>query len=480
MSRVLWAWLLVGLFVFPAWARYGGGLGTAAQPYLISTAAQLNAVGAAPDDWDKCFKLTANINLRDLGSTPFKRIGTSSTFTGVFDGNYKTISNLRLVSDGSSYIGLFGVVGGDEARIVNLTLLDPNVVDESGRYVGALAGHFSRGTITNCHVRGGDIQGTSLVGGLVGYSNYGTITDCTVAATVRGSSRVGGLAGATFIGEVTRCQAVGEVLGETDSWSVGGLIGENQTATVTACRACSDVRGDDRVGGLVGENINALISRCYAEGTVRGTSNVGGLVGKNTGAGTTDCYALAAVTAVTYAGGLVGYNAPSCDCTDEYVLSLIARCYAAGPVKGSLSGGLVGLNHNKLNHFSRVDNSFWDIKTSGCTTSDGGAGMTTLQMSSLSTYLNAGWDFAGEKTNGTKDFWLMPIPRSYPRFAWEPSLADLNDDGRVDFRDYALLAKRWRQVDNGSVAGGQFVAPDGVVGLDDLTNLADLWLAHRW
>ncbi len=33
--------------------------------------------------------------------------------------------------------------------------------------------------------------------------------------------------------------------------------------------------------------------------------------------------------------------------------------------------------------------------------------------------------------------------------------------------------------DNASADGGQFVAPDGLVGPDDLTGLADLWLAHR-
>ena len=67
LSRVVCVWLAFGLFALSAQARYGGGLGTADQPYLISTAAQLNAIGSEPGDWDKCFKLMADMDLRDLG-----------------------------------------------------------------------------------------------------------------------------------------------------------------------------------------------------------------------------------------------------------------------------------------------------------------------------------------------------------------------------------------------------------------------------
>lgn len=495
LSRAFTSWLVVGLLALPAAAgpqsrsiaignpvRYGGGLGTAAQPYLISTAAQFNAVGATPSDWDKCFKLTANIDLRDLGATPLKQIGTvrDGAFLGIFDGNYKTVSNLRLASDGGNYLGLFGLIDAAEARVTNLTLLDPNVADDGARYVGALAGLLSNGTITNCHVRGGSIRGMGLVGGLLGQNTGGTVTDCTAAATVHGDSRVGGLAGQNLFGGITRCQAVGEVRGDASSWNIGGLIGENQSGTAGGSRAGGNVQGGDRVGGLIGENIDGLADRCYAEGTVRGTSNVGGLVGKNTAGKCTDCYAVAAVTAVTSAGSLVGYNAPSCDCPTVYRLSLIARCFAAGPVKGNRSGGLVALNRNELNHYSVVDASFWDLKTTGCMTSDGGVGKTTTQMLSLTTYTGAGWDFVGEKANGANDFWCLPLPRSYPRLAWESAMVDFNGDGRVDLRDYALLAKRWRQVDTGFWSSGRYAAPDGILDFDDLVNLADLWLAHRW
>jgi len=205
---------------------------------------------------------------------------------------------------------------------------------------------------------------------------------------------------------------------------------------VTACWACSNVQGDDRVGGLIGENIFGLADRCRADGVVHGNRNVGGLIGQNTAAKTTDCYAVSAVTAVKLAGGLVGANQSNSINCDQVYPSRIARCYAAGPVKSADAGGLVAVNFR-----SNIETSFWDIQATGCTTSGGGEGKTASQMYSLATYTNAGWDFVGESKNGTKDLWYLPGPANYPRLAWELSLADFNGDGRVDFRDYALLAK---------------------------------------
>jgi hypothetical protein len=407
--------LLIGLFAASAGARYDGGLGTADQPYLISTAAHLQALGQAPQDWDKCFKLTADIDMTRLGPTAFGPIGTTANgpFTGVFDGNHRTIAHLHLANEFGGYLGLFGLVDAVEARILNVTLTDPNVVSEAGRYVGALVGLFANGTLTNCHVQGGRIRGLSIVGGLLGENMDGKIADCTTATTVQGSARVGGLAGANVFGDIFRCRATGTILGEVASWNIGGLLGENQDGRVTACRAGADVQGGDRVGGLIGENIGGWAECCWAEGAVSGITNVGGLVGCNTAGTTRDCYAAAVVTAVMCAGGLVGYNGPNCNCVVTHP-SLVARCYAAGPVNGASAGGLIALNYR-----SKVEASFWDIQATGCAASDGGEGETIAQMQSPALYLAFGWDFVAESANGTKDIWYMPGPGGYPRLAWE-------------------------------------------------------------
>jgi predicted secreted protein len=68
---------------------------------------------------------------------------------------------------------------------------------------------------------------------------------------------------------------------------------------------------------------------------------------------------------------------------------------------------------------------FWDIETSGRTTSDGGEGKTTAEMQTASTFLDAGWDFVGETVNGPNDVWKIAEGLDYPRLWWEPY------DGRV-------------------------------------------------
>ena len=156
---------------------YGGGTGTAEDPYLIYTAEQLNAIGLSFCDWDKHFKLMADINLSAFdgedGRPVFNVIGSGlwddfagrwDSFAGVFDGNYHTVSCLTLA--GQDYLGMFGrLERGAEVR--NLGIVDVNIVG-SGSFVGALAGQ-SHGDLTRCY-SSGTVHGDWSVGGLVGAS----------------------------------------------------------------------------------------------------------------------------------------------------------------------------------------------------------------------------------------------------------------------------------------------------------------------
>jgi hypothetical protein len=461
---------------FTAWASYGGGSGTAADPYQIFTAGQLNEIGAQPQDLDKHFKLMADLDLSGYRGSDFHRIGTpdDGPFTGTFDGNYKTLSNFQWSSEWSRYVGLFGFVDGGQAQIMNLTLVDVNVVTEIGQYVGALAGLLRDGTIMNCHIRRGTIWGDNSVGALVGKKEGGVVTGCTACATVRGASRVGGLVGFSYWGLIERCDAAGEVIVgslESECWAAGGLIGQNEEGVVTDCHVAGTVTGVRDVGGVIGLNLSADIRRCWANGVVWGDENVGGLIGQNDGGIISDCYSLADAAGGAFVGGLIGYHAPSCTCTVG-VPGLIERCYAAGPVAGTSDvGGLVGVNIK-----SHITDSFWDIEASGCKSSGGGTAMTTKQMQTLSTYTDAGWDFSAEKQNRTEDIWYLPAPGNYPRLTWQAVMGDLNGDGNVDFRDLSVLARQWRQIDNGFWSRGAFLAADGVIDLDDLDVLAHAWL----
>ncbi len=339
--------------------RYSGGSGTADDPYLISTAEQMNSIGAEPKDWDKHFKLTADVDLSAYTGTSLNII---RDFAGVFDGNNHIISNFSYTSTGTDYIGLFESLYSKNAEIKDLGLIDPNI---NGRnYVGSLVGRLSEGKITNCYVEGGSVSGGNNVGGLVGSNHRGTITGCYVDG--------------------------GSVTGDEH---VGGLVGENkQRATITNCYSSGGVTGTTNVGGLVGFNYwYGYITNCYSAGSVSGDDIVGGLVGDNYGT-TTDCYALSSVSGIKLVGGLVGENGGT-----------LRDCYSLGRVLGTTDvGGLVGMGGGAYS-------SYWDTQTSEQTTSAGGIGRTTAEMQMASTF--AGW--------GCALVWTIDQGKDYPRLWWE-------------------------------------------------------------
>jgi len=379
----------------PLLPKFSGGTGQPNDPYLLSTANDLNHIGYNPRLMAAHFKLINDIDLKDV---EFFVVGNEVfPFDGVFDGNGYTISNFTYILTNTDYAGFFTYIDGTNAEVKNLGLIDPNVDSETGWKVGALIGQLEHGTITDCYVQGGSVSGhnylsglegninagRSIVGGLVGGSN-GTITDCRATCSVFGTSHAGGLVGVSS-GTITKCTSTGRISGNK---YVGGLLGENN-GEITTCYSTGNVSANgSHVGGLVGSNTGIIINS-YARASVSGNSIVGGMVGSNGYIQTSDVY----------------FEIPG----------EIFNSYSTGSVSGtSFVGGLVGLHE-----VGSVTSSFWDMQTSSQTTSDGGMGKTTAEMQTSSTFLDAGWDFVDESVNGTEDIWWIDEGKDYPRLTWE-------------------------------------------------------------
>jgi len=63
---------------------YGGGSGSIADPYLISDPNHLQTLSVAPCDWNRHFKVTADLDLTGVAMTPIGNIDTP--FSGTFNG----------------------------------------------------------------------------------------------------------------------------------------------------------------------------------------------------------------------------------------------------------------------------------------------------------------------------------------------------------------------------------------------------------
>jgi len=484
--------LLVVLFPAIVHARYGGGSGSQTDPYLISTAAHFAQIGHNPVDWNMHFKLMNDIDISDYnglgGREPFAIIGylqwepyESMPFRGVFDGNAKKIMNLTISANGRDFVGLFGYVQGTTACIKNLILVKPKIEAAAAMYVGAIAGRLRMGIIANCSVQQGIISGGDCTGGLVGCSEKAGIINCHTEANIKGKTDVGGVTGYHSGVKMKGCGFTGTVSGKND---VGGLAGESD-GYIENCYAIADVHADsDKAAGLIG-TLRGQVINSFAKGQATGGNEVGGLVGRNTGK-VSDSYSQMIVYGNNNFGGLVGLL---------YSEGTISRCYAVPDANSGEGMQLMGWGDAQA-----VEASFWPTNEA-----------ELIKMMSQNTYIEAGWDFAGEDNDVNQGVWVINDGNDFPHLAWEGwakgdflyplgvdiydiialfdnwllksnevVTADVNDDGIVNFFDLNLLASAWKtktgqpkwnpKCDIWPYGG------DGVVDVRDLEALSEQWL----
>jgi hypothetical protein len=264
----------------PSDGKYGSGTGELDNPYLIYTAEQLNALSAEPNDWDKHFKLMADIDLAGYSydaaiiapdADPCDLDFQGASFKGVFDGNGHTISNLTIT--GEHYLALFGRLEYG-AQIKNLSVVNVNITGTD--YVAGIVG-FSKGNIEASYCTG-KVSGNRFVGGLTG-RNWSAINVCYNAATVIGHDDVGGLAAGNY-GSITNSYNTGTV---TSTWDAGGLVGANN-GSISMSYSTGTVGGDNRAGGLVGYNNwdYGIITSSFWDVEASGLSTSDGGTGKTT------------------------------------------------------------------------------------------------------------------------------------------------------------------------------------------------------
>ncbi|MEZ4916051.1 MAG: GLUG motif-containing protein [Chitinophagales bacterium] len=382
-------------------AQFSGGNGTVANPYQISTKADLKTLCDGSSYWASHFIQTADILFigSDFSSTGnfyyggqgFSPIGNVTTqFTGSYDGQGHIIDGVyinRVLSN--EYISFFGYAS-TTGTIQNLGLTNADIKGKN--YVGGMFGYVKDATITNCYATGTVEVSLNYAGGLIGYASNTTILNCYSECTVNnigtGPSYLGGLIGRN-LGSITNSYATGNINGSNNASNgsnfVGGFVGYSHASTATP----------------------SPINNCYASGNVTGNSTVGGFMGycKSPIA---NCYALGGVVGNMTVGGFVGNS-----------WGTINNSYSAGSVSGSTDvGGFIGYNDA-----GTISNCFWNTQTSGQTSSSGGGttGITTLQMKNETTFTNATWDFEGETTNGTADIWKMgcSMNNDYPYLFWQ-------------------------------------------------------------
>ena len=257
--------------------------------FEISTSAELAGLAKLVKGGNKMigknFKLMQNI---DIQAHLWDPIGFNNTnpFSGNFDGNNKTISNLQINREGGDWLGLFGQF--ITATVKDLTLDGSKIYgkDTSGGFIGNMA---VNSTATNCHVKNVDLVFTSYnVGGFTGGVLTGsTVDNCSSKGSVVGVNQIGGFAGTSWSNSMIKnsyCE--GTVEGQ---YIVGGFSGFVTFAfgppTVNKIQdsySRSNVSASsDTVGGFYGwAQTTGDFKNVYSTGTVTVVTDTGGFVGK--------------------------------------------------------------------------------------------------------------------------------------------------------------------------------------------------------
>lgn len=204
---------------------YGGGEGTASDPFILSTKEHLAEFASSTQDWgpDVYVKLTNDLDAYVLNNP----IGNKSNpYQGHFDGGDHVLREVLLQSDVlGEPLGIFGVVKG--AEIKSLGIKNSHVSGMNN--VGMLVGTAESGLIEKCFVEGNVIGRSICVGGLVGENVNATISDCYAAVHVN----------------------------NTGNYAAGGFVGKNR-GTIKNVYATGGVLGKDYIGGIVGANYGTI------------------------------------------------------------------------------------------------------------------------------------------------------------------------------------------------------------------------------
>ncbi|ARN56669.1 LamG-like jellyroll fold domain-containing protein [Sedimentisphaera salicampi] len=205
---------------------YGGGEGTAKNPYILENAQHIQELSMRAADYDKSFILANDI---DCGSiSGFSPIGSQeAAFEGTFNGQGSRLYGLQYDAGYSDNIGFFGKIGSG-GEVKNLAL-DVYFQSSGGSVAGILAG-INQGAIDSCVVRGVVSQPYSTVGGIAGL-NQGIISNCRVDAFLFAVQDAGGITADNTGGLIQNCLFAGSLNASNTYGIAGAGAAENVDAS---------------------------------------------------------------------------------------------------------------------------------------------------------------------------------------------------------------------------------------------------------
>ena len=381
--------------------EFAGGSGTEEDPYLISTGAQLALLASVLNEpmvtdtfttnynkfYDKCYKLTNDINLGGLEWEPISvHISHTVGFRGIFDGNGYSITDYKITYlKYAGHIGLFG--NTYKAKIINLNIDNVEIIVTSTADTEICAG------------------------GIVGVAFDTYFNNCTfsgkIYVTATAEVQVGGIAGQTYEGNCVNCSANCDIKSiSTDGYGhAGGIVGYgggsfsrcSSDGIIMASSNCENsvtTHSGAHAGGIIGYVWDATISASTSSATILAESHniagafAGGIAARVMGSTSTscsinNCYTTGNVSAQSYMAEYIPNN--------KYNFT-----------EGSIAGGIMGLT----NSLSDISNSYatGNITALSISTYGSAGGIVGLKNSAPVTNCFATGDIFGSSVSQTYDY----------------------------------------------------------------------------
>lgn len=316
------------------------GQGTAANPFLIKTVADMQTLGKFTTN-ELCsfqgrhFLLVNDLDFTDQTYYPVAK--SPATFAADFNGNGKSLQNVVYTSE-ADYEALFSNVA-PQGTIRDLTLASGTIT--ANRYLGGIAGRVY-GKVTNCTNRATVTTPKNGYAGGIASQVYagGVIENCVNEGTI---SPKGGYAGGIVnnAGDGSLIKGCVNKADMKDLSTMAGIAAQS-TGTIIDCVNKGTISGTTYLAGIVARaTAGDSVINCVNEGIVKGTSNIGGIVAY-TNTSSTDissvfigCSNTAAVSGASYVGGVAGYARVGAEFYD---------CHNTADVTstGSTAGGFIG------------------------------------------------------------------------------------------------------------------------------------------
>ena len=218
--------------------------------------------------------LMNDIDLSGISNWNMLGANGSGAYTGIFNGNGYTISNLTIDNSQpeTSHAGFFGEAIGAQicnVRFSNITVNNSSTYYSGGCWAGIIAGYLEDSVISNCVVENSTLTGNVSVGGLIAGAIYKCDTQyCYVSGNINttdDSMVAAGLCAVSTYSQFSFCYSNASIAGGEEG-TIAGLLASSVQNTLDNLETWGKLSGgNDALAAIHGTSSDTISNVTYVQ-----------------------------------------------------------------------------------------------------------------------------------------------------------------------------------------------------------------------